>query len=394
MAIFPTEHLQMRYVCYQLGYIKARLSTLCTSSRINKWSKKKPVKLTQEAANYVNGGGKLKDYTGWEKSDGGYYGFSFPIASPHTEIVNGKNWEYAPPTGGTRHPFILGSFAGYNPDAVPFIASRIKRGDILEVNALASEMISFRFDLATSSASQIGYSDFANTDLGEGTFCALFYDDDTYTSPHVVKATGKIKDGVNIVDVRMGSAPFNRTQIWRVFLAISAAQADGTYYPIPYNDAHYYRLEVKVSVDSPIVGVCNYISKNYNVGYEDIRQYQTSGNYFRTLGSAYFKLELTVQGDTAITVNKNDMNIDVKSFFGTNESVTPTMYNSSFSEISSIKMSPGIKYIIYVGSNNLFNLRNGSSSVPEVGTKIESRFSIKWQDTEFEAGSLNVTAEL
>lgn len=44
---FPTTNLSMKYVCYHFGYLRARLSTLCTHPDINIWSKYKPVQHAQ-----------------------------------------------------------------------------------------------------------------------------------------------------------------------------------------------------------------------------------------------------------------------------------------------------------------------------------------------------------
>lgn len=91
---------------------------LCTSDKINKWSKYKPVRLS--AANSVNN-------TDWFRATDGNCGYEIPYIvyadtwalSPlsATTAVTDLDWNYLKPTGGTNSPYRLGDFRGYEHEA-------------------------------------------------------------------------------------------------------------------------------------------------------------------------------------------------------------------------------------------------------------------------------------
>lgn len=122
MARFPTTNLTQKYVCYAFGYLKARLSTLCTHPDINIWSKYKPVSRAFT-------GNRPSD---WWKGRNNNCGISYTVFSRVTDFVSAVDagrplFMHDAPTGTQNAPYRLGDFCGYNPDAVPPIfASNVK----------------------------------------------------------------------------------------------------------------------------------------------------------------------------------------------------------------------------------------------------------------------------
>lgn len=114
MAIFPTDDLQMQYVCYQLGFIKARLSTLCAKAKIGGEGgyafKLKENGYTETQGNLIEGAEPL-----WNR---------FSNNSPG-EFTFGGNGQYElgfrlkRDSGGQKYCFSLANFRGYNPEATP-----------------------------------------------------------------------------------------------------------------------------------------------------------------------------------------------------------------------------------------------------------------------------------
>lgn len=104
MAIFPTGKLQMKYVCYMLGYLKARLSTLCRTDRLNIYSRYRP------GYWYVDTSGKLA--------------FQKPRGSAANDPRGSR-------FGKSEEAYSLGDFRGYNQDAAS--PSLNTGGDVYEV---------------------------------------------------------------------------------------------------------------------------------------------------------------------------------------------------------------------------------------------------------------------
>ena len=101
-----TTGISTTLVANELGVGSNDVGTLCTSDKINKWSKWKPVSyaaptsLTLEQLTSAN--------------------FGLNVTS-NTDLDNPKEWSYVKPTGGALSPYRLGDFRGYNHSAKPFL---------------------------------------------------------------------------------------------------------------------------------------------------------------------------------------------------------------------------------------------------------------------------------
>lgn len=405
MTLPKTNLRQVYHVACTLGEVvngklETRLSKLCQSSKINPWSKNKPLLMTQEATDWVNNGGDLKDYSGnWQRGNLGTYGFNLPIGMSHDAIRAGANWDYAPPTGGTRQPFLLGFFAGYNPDAKPFMMTSIKKDDNeVAVNRTAQETYGFGAAIALSSEDQIGFDDFENSQIGESYFCVIMYPDSTYTSPTVVNADETISNGGSILRIDLTQPPFTIDRTWDCYLALRMTATSGTYYPIPWTNDNYYNLKLKLISESPFYAECTQFSGTYNRGYTDIRPYALSNvdpslnKYYPTRGPLYFKVTMRTRGSSVITASRRQMTLEANSYFGTKESMTPVMYDSNFNAIDDVRVEPNVPVTVYIGSAYALNTKNGSSSVPPSDKKFYTLVAIKYRNENIFSTGLNVTS--
>ena len=402
----PTTNLrQVYHVACTLGevvngFLETRLSKLCQSSKINPWSKNKPLLMTQEATDWVNNGGDLKDYSGnWQRGNLGTYGFNLPIGMSHDAIRAGANWDYAPPTGGTRQPFLLGFFAGYNHDAKPFLITSIKKDDNeVTVNRASQETYGFGAAIALSSDDQIGFDDFEDSRIGESYFCVIMYPDSKYTGPTVVNADATIANGGSMFRIDLTQPPFTIDRTWDCYLALRTNATSATYYPIPWDDNNYYNIKLTLTSESPFNTECKQFSGYYNRGYTDIQPYALSNidpsmnKYYPTLGPLYFKMILTTKGNAVITASRMQMKLEANSYFGTKETMTPVMYDASFNAIDDVRVEPNTPVTIYVGSPYALNMKNGSSSVPPVNKKFYTLVSIKYRNENIFSTGLNVTS--
>lgn len=101
-------------VVNRVSYLDTRLSKLCTSGKINRWSKYKPIR-----NNFTS-----NRPSEWWKSASLNCGVNIPAYASLIEMVNAlrsdnNGWEYEYPTGGTNSPYRLGDFAGYDHTAPP-----------------------------------------------------------------------------------------------------------------------------------------------------------------------------------------------------------------------------------------------------------------------------------
>lgn len=405
MALPTTNLRQVYHVACTLGevvngYLETRLSKLCQSSKINPWSKNKPLLMTQEATDWVNNGGDLKDYSGnWQRGNLGTYGFNLPIGMSHDAIRAGANWDYAPPTGGTRQPFLLGFFAGYNHDAKPFLITSIKKDDNeVTVNRASQETYGFGAAIALSSDDQIGFDDFEDSRIGNCYFCVIMYPDSSYTGPTVVNADATIANGGSMFRIDLTQPPFTIDRTWDCYLALRTDATSASYYPIPWDDNNYYNIKLTLTSESPFNTECKQFSGYYNRGYTDIQPYALSNidpsmnKYYPTLGPLYFKMILTTKGNAVITASRMQMKLEANSYFGTKETMTPVMYNASFSPIDDVRVEPNTPVTIYVGSPYALNMKNGASSVPPVNKKFYTLVSIKYRNENIFSTGLNVTS--
>ena len=402
----PTTNLrQVYHVACTLGevvngFLETRLSKLCQSSKINPWSKNKPLLMTQEATDWVNNGGDLKDYSGnWQRGNLGTYGFNLPIGMSHDAIRAGANWDYAPPTGGTRQPFLLGFFAGYNHDAKPFLITSIKKDDNeVTVNRASQETYGFGAAIALSSDDQIGFDDFEDSRIGNCYFCVIMYPDSNYTGPTVVNADATIANGGSMFRIDLTQPPFTIDRTWDCYLALRTDATSASYYPIPWDDNNYYNIKLTLTSESPFNTECKQFSGYYNRGYTDIQPYALSNidpsmnKYYPTLGPLYFKMILTTKGNAVITASRMQMKLEANSYFGTKETMTPVMYDASFNAIDDVRVEPNTPVTIYVGSPYALNMKNGSSSVPPVNKKFYTLVSIKYRNENIFSTGLNVTS--
>lgn len=165
MAVIETP-ITTTKVANTLGISSRDVGTLCTSDRINKWAKYKPVCYY----NTIVGDPDIICKAKYNNADGtGVYGAhsngDYGIAPGYMEKRDFDNtgdqvreaceydWHYQGPTGGASYPYRLGDFRGYDKDAQPFLTFRSAEGttydntrDRFVVNPLVNDRVVFRFN--------------------------------------------------------------------------------------------------------------------------------------------------------------------------------------------------------------------------------------------------------
>ncbi len=102
-----------------LGVASTDVGTLCTSKKINMWSRYKPVRVPNKI--------ELDRTTLWYKGTNSRCGLRIPQSTSRKDIVsyynsNTSEWTYEQPQGGMLSPYRLGDFLKYYHSALPAIA--------------------------------------------------------------------------------------------------------------------------------------------------------------------------------------------------------------------------------------------------------------------------------
>lgn len=115
MAI-QTTGITTTLVGNTIGLASNDVGTLCSSNKINKWSKYKPVAYPATTTTGINNW-----WQGYRPSyDVGYfnlYGIKMPIITTLSDT--NSVWEYDPPRGGADEPYRIGDFKNYQHNSIP-----------------------------------------------------------------------------------------------------------------------------------------------------------------------------------------------------------------------------------------------------------------------------------
>lgn len=172
MAII-TAPITTTKVANTLGVSSRDVGTLCTSDRINKWAKYKPVCYYNTISGDADVICKAKynnaDGTGeFDNHSNGDYGLApgyreyvnYNSASDHAALVKASNaydWEYQQPTGGPEYPYRLGDFRGYDTSAQACISFAGVNGGTWDnirqqfsVNMAETDTLTFQFNYNAS----------------------------------------------------------------------------------------------------------------------------------------------------------------------------------------------------------------------------------------------------
>lgn len=121
--VYPTLGIGPTSNGYDLGYACAN-----THGKINKWSKKKPVRYADVAIN-------LKLDTWWKGDNNANCGLNVNVnGDVLSSYKNNTSYEYEPPRGGNSEPFRLLDFDGYYHNAETFLRTRVIKDDVVTVN--------------------------------------------------------------------------------------------------------------------------------------------------------------------------------------------------------------------------------------------------------------------
>lgn len=134
-----------------LGESSNDVATLCRSSNINMWSKKKPVRLANPFPD-INGT--------WYRADDDDLGIQINKGANTNlgTLYAGASFVYKKPGGGSTQPYRMSDFIGYNHNAKPFLYCE-SLGSVVTVDAFTGETSTNMLDIKKGDISLYDFSE-------------------------------------------------------------------------------------------------------------------------------------------------------------------------------------------------------------------------------------------
>ena len=237
----PTTGITTTIVSQAIGLASNSVNVLCagklpaeniSASRINKWSKYKPVRYNSIAPDRsINGD--------WWKAENGNCGMNVPNYTTMADMFAALRagtlmWEYLPPLGTTGQPCRLADFGGYEHTAQPPIVS----DKLAAKYYISSSSVGASATVRSPGETELTLSDLGNAvNLGNCYFGAAISKVGTTTYKYITETsaiTGGGGGGVNIPVTGLTVGNYNI-----VFFLSTVAHGtltdvnDGTYVPLP-----------------------------------------------------------------------------------------------------------------------------------------------------------------
>lgn len=349
---------------YDIGYA-------CSNAhgKINKWSKKKPVRIAGPDTSVRN--------PTWWKATEGNCGFLFPT-SGSLEVIKGKDWEYQPPKAGDWYRAT--DFDGYFHNAEPFISHNY--GSSLNINkGTIGSNYTFSFQVNPEEDEyQLSPSSFKNGDLLRQCYISVFIWNSSFNLKVSAKDffvnadTSADAISIEIPAINLVTGSFTCMFFLSTYkYTAGGPDGAGTCIPFPSSPNSPNTLSLTVSQSSAL-GI-NWLEMSYaqNGVYKSITTIEPDGGIgdyawvFKSYGNIWAKIELVGRSGT-VGIGLADLTLRTMTFHGTEETTAGLMYDDKFNRISTISVNAGQKKTIYMQFNNALILKKGNASVPTQGS--------------------------
>lgn len=371
MALGTTK-ISTSLVAQEIGELSTDVGTLCSSDKINKWSKWKPIRKEKIIG---------IDIADLESVD---FGFSYARSNDYV-AVSASKWVYLKPTGGATSPYRLGDFRNYNHAAIKLVHLPI----FTEINIFEKESHTITFTVPTSVLGQLQMSDFLAPLVNQ--YLAVVISAGI-TGTFVLTSATKLSDGGNTIVLDLTAAPFSGISIsanYNFFFVLSNKIVN----PISSNASAYItdNLFVPLPNENDDLSFFPVDIKNKYAGSFSISQFTESiggtlrntndfigpvapgeGLYFEVYnGTIYYKVIISNPTGAAINFNPLKMNVLYSAnFFGYERQEDMSVYDNSWNLLTSIQsIASGGTATYYMGTTyTLF--RNGTSPNASIDTPL------------------------
>nr|WP_320038847.1 hypothetical protein [uncultured Bacteroides sp.] len=341
--MLPLTGITTTLISATLGHGTNDVGKLCTSNKINKWSKHKPVKGTTF------------------KGANGDCGLSITSSNSIAGILNiistGTTWSYDKPTGGATYPYRLGDFRNYNHTAESPITVDVP--EIAYISAGSTQVSMFY----TEDDYSINISDIdsiKNTYMG-----AYMVSTNGTTSARMITATSPILSGVTYVDIPISDISAGNYYIYPLLsdtVNTSTLSIPGGIIYYPLDSVTKSNITIKsTSSNIMIIINCSWLNDDHNTN-EIIYTIEitNSGGSSTTLTNCYtfvkfFEHDIAdnlVMGETQ--TSRGNITVPANSTYTINGSATayysdsPSGYNVWFTSLS-----PANEVFEYVFDSNI-----------------------------------------
>ena len=375
-----TTNISTDLVAQTIGEGSNDVGTLCKSTKVNKWSKFKPVKLAQVVGIDET---QLKTIS---------YGLTFPRTNVYNVIAPQK-WSHDRPAGTATTPYRIGDFRGYKHDAVKLVNCP----QVTEINIFENPNDTLTFQFATAAIGQLQMADFTGT-LASQYFGIVIVPNGG--SPYIITSTTPASAGGNQITLDLTAAPFNSVIMSDEYMfyyvlsnimvnPISANSSEyitaNQFIPIPNDDAdasvfavdilnHYQGVFAIDRIYDAVNGEFDAVAGYYGVGDEN------SPHFITNNGSAYFRVTISNPTSGSISFYRQYMKVKYTTNFWVYERNEDfSVYDSSWNAVTTdITIAANSSVTLYMGTAstlfrqgteanaNIINPATGSKTLPSI----------------------------
>lgn len=304
-----TTNVSTTVVSQAIGVSTHNVGALCTSNKINKWSKYKPVNFSS-----------INKTENWYKSNDLNCGLNINIYTTINAMIadvraGNTTWSYIPPSGGANSPYRLGDFAGYNHSAVqPFNSNSLSVNYYKDIHT----SIGVALDLTTVDNSNLSLNDIGS--LTSYYFAIAIVSNGTNTG-NWLGCSSNISNSGSAVSIPLSTFPEGKYDIV-YFLAkttkanLTDSEVTNTFIPLPLNiqTINIYSSAFNVLIEATINGTTitytlyiennSSVSKTFTNCYIRARYGNKNINDVMVIGEKSDSISnITVAGNSTYTLN-------------------------------------------------------------------------------------------
>ena len=364
-----TTGISTTLVANTIGEGSNDVGTLCTSNKINAWSKWKPVSYQTLGSLTLD---QLKETN---------YGLT---TTPVTNPDNLTEWLYTQPSGGSSSPYRLGDFRNYN-HAATAVFSPVPD---IDANKLDSDTcrIDFMYNIGGSS-DLIGLSDFINLPIG-ALYLAVLLNDGTNT--YIKTSSTDINNGASYIEFPITTGYFQNFigKLNAKFVLCSlpftsltplSSATGNTYYPFLVGNVSEATCIINVMNSINLVMLATKISVSPKILYSNIETFITTpanpdALYFGTTnGEMYLLISATNTSNAAVAVGNHFALKATPSITGTTSGIVSCqLYDASGNTADSITVPANSSAEFRIGSPNILFMNNNMLYRPTETVQIQS----------------------
>lgn len=369
-----TTNISTTLVANTIGVGSNDVGTLCTSSKINRWSKWKPVSYATVGSLNIN---QLKEMN---------YGLSIQSHNNYLDAYNEGIW-YNPPIGGINSPYRLGDFRNYNHEAIA-VFSKMSYIDVSKLDTDTCR-IDFTYNIGGTD-DLIGLSDFIGLPIGSNYLAVILTDG---TNAFIKTSSININDGAAYIEfpIKSGYLQNYTGTLNAKFVLCSSVVTElsmlnsitgNIYYPLLVNIASDAMCDINISNSINMTMIVNKISTGLTTLYADLETYITTpanpdALYFRTSnGTVFLRITTTNNSANPVIITNNFALKAVPSLVGTTSGIIQCqLYDSTNSSVYSITVPANTTTTFKLGAPNILFMNNGLLSTPSGSIQTQTTIS-------------------